>query len=168
MSSDTRHLDEFAQEARAYCRWATGADGTEMSVPVALRRVTSLYAAALNLPLPFTQGMSAEVVEVDPPAGTLGLVAARAAQLPRQIYWQVFDPIADPCEEPVAGSIVDDLSGIYRDVASGLVLFESGDRDEALWEWAFNFRIHWGAHATGAIGALHAYLVQENPDGLSR
>lgn len=168
MSSDSRQLDDFAQEARAFCRWATGADGTPMIAPVVLRRVSSLYAAALNLPLPFTQGMSESVAEVEPPSDSVRVVVARASALPLQVYWEVFDPVATPCEEPVAGSIVDDLGDIYRDVARGLVLFESGDRDEALWEWAFNFRIHWGAHATGALRALHAYLAQENPDGLSR
>jgi hypothetical protein len=168
MSSDSRQLDDFAQEARAFCRWATGADGTPMNAPLALRRVSSLYAAALDLPQPFTDGMSDEAADVEPPSGSGEVVASRASQLPLQIYWEVFDPIATSCEEPVAGSIIDDLGDIYRDVARGLVLFESGERDEALWEWAFNFRIHWGHHATGALRALHAYLVQENPNGLSR
>jgi hypothetical protein len=139
-----------------------------MIAPGALRRVSSLYAAALDLPLPFTHGMSEDVAEVELPSGSVGVVAARASEIPLQIYWEVFDPIATPCEEPVCGLIAADLGDIYGDVARGLVLFESGDRDEALWEWAFNFRIHWGEHATGALRALHAYLAQENPDGLSR
>lgn len=168
MSSDSRQLDDFAQEARSFCRWATGADGTPMNAPAALRRVSSLYVAALSLPLPFAHGMSEGVAEVALPPGLEGVVAARASEIPLQIYWEVFDPIATPSEEPVAGSIVDDLNDIYRDVARGLVLFEAGDRDEALWEWAFHFRIHWGQHVTGALRALHAYLAQENPDGLSR
>jgi len=168
MSPDSRHLDDFAQEARSFCRWATGADGTPMNAPVALRCVSSLYAAALELPPPFTPGMSDDGAEVEPPSGSVGVVAARASELPLQVYWEVFDPMATRCEEPIAVSIVDDLGDIYRDVASGLVLFESGDRDEALWERAFNFRIHWGEHATGALRALHAYLAQENWDGLSR
>jgi hypothetical protein len=168
MSSDSRQLDHFANEARIFCRWATGVDGEPMEAPEALRRVSSLYAAALDLPVPFTQGMSEDIAEVEPPPGSIRVVAARASELPLQTYWEVFDPIATLREELVAGSIVDDLGDIYRDVARGLVLFESGDRDEALWEWAFNFRVHWGEHAAGALRALHCYLAQENPDGLSR
>lgn len=168
MSSGSRQLDNFAEEARSFRGWAAGIDGTPMNAQIALRRVSTLYAAALDLPQPFTQGMSADVPEVEPPSGSVQMVAARASELPLQIYWEVFDPIATPCEEPVAGSIVDDLCDMYLDVARGLVLFDSGDRDGALWEWAFNFRIHWGEHATGALRALHAYLAQENPDGLSR
>ncbi|MFW6170663.1 MAG: DUF5063 domain-containing protein [Planctomycetota bacterium] len=168
MRSDSRQLDDFAQEVRSFCRWATGADGTVMNVSVALCRISSLYTAALHLPLPFTEGVAEDVEQVEPPSGSVDVVAARAAELPLQIYWEVFDPIASSPEEAVAGAIVDDLRDIYRDVARRLVLFQSGDRDEALGEWAFNFRIHWGQHATGALRALHSYLAKENPDGLSR
>ena len=159
-------LDAFAEQARRFCRWAMGEDGDAMNAAFALRRVSALYAAALELPLPFTKGMPAELAEADAPSESR--VAAHVASLKPLVHWEIFDPLHDPPEEPVAGSIADDLGDIYRDVARGLVLFECGDRAEALWEWGFNFRIHWGAHATGAIRALHAYLAQEDPDGLSQ
>jgi hypothetical protein len=159
-------LDVFAEQAQRFCLWATGEDGSSISAASALRRVSSLYSAALELPVPFTEGMSAELAEVDPPLAAQ--VSARIAGLKPPAYWEIFDPLRDPREEPVAGSIADDIGDIYRDVARGLVLFELGERAEALWEWGFNFRIHWGAHATGAMRALHAYLAQEDPDGLSQ
>jgi hypothetical protein len=161
-------LDAFAEQARAFCHWATGEDDGHMSVAAAVRSVSLLYAAALDLPRPFTHGMSSELIGVEPPAGALDRVISRAKNLPLQVYWEIFNPITDSPEEPVAGSLVDDLSDIYRDVARGLVLFESGERAEALWQWGFNFRTHWGEHATGALRALHAYLAQEDPDGLSQ
>ena len=132
----------------------------------ALRRVSALYSAALELPIPFAMGTPDAVAEVDPPLEAQ--VTARVAGVKPQVYWEVFDPLHDPAEEPVVGSIADDIGDIYRDVARGLVLFELGERAEALWEWGFNFRTHWGAHATGAMRALHAYLAMEDPDGLSR
>jgi hypothetical protein len=159
-------LDAFAEQAQRFCRWATCEDGESMSAASALRRVSALYTAALELPVPFAKGMSADVAEVDPPHEAQ--VVARIAGLKPTVYWEVFDPLRDPAEEPVAGSIPDDIGDIYRDVARGLVLFELGERAEALWEWGFNFRIHWGAHATRAMRALHAYLAQEYPDGLSQ
>ena len=161
-------MEAFAEQARTFCRWATGEDGAPMTIPAAVRSVSSLYAAALELPPPFTKGMSGEVADVEPTEGSLALVIARASKLPVQIYWEIFDPITDAPEEPVAGSLVDDLGDIYRDVARGLVLFESGEHAEALWQWGFNFRIHWGGHATGALRAMHAYLTKEAPDGLSQ
>jgi hypothetical protein len=161
-------LDAFAEQARRFCRWATGEDGAAISAASALRRVSSLYSAALKLPLPFTRDMPAELAEVDPRPEAVEQVASRIASLKPLVHWEIFDPLHDPPEEPVAGSIADDIGDIYLDVARGLVLFDAGERAEALWEWGFNFRIHWGAHATGAMRALHAYLAQEDPDGFSR
>jgi hypothetical protein len=168
MAVESGQLNRFAEEARTFCSWATGADGSEMSIPLALRRVSSLYTAALSLPPPFTQGMSKDSVDVEPPPNAVQLVSKRAATLPLQVYWEIFAPTEDPPDKPVLGSIADDLSDIYRDVARGMILFEAGDRAEALWEWAFNFQAHWGQHATGAIRAFHAYLAKDEPEGLSR
>ena len=161
-------LQAFAEEARRFCRWASGEDGAPISAASALRMVSSLYVEALNLPAPFTKGMSPELVEVDAPVSEEARVAARAADVAPPFYWEIFDPLRDPPDEPVVGSIADDIRDIYRDVARGLVLFDTGEHAEALWEWGFNFRIHWGAHATGAMRALHAYLAREEPDALSR
>ena len=88
------------------------------------------------------------------------------AQLPLRHYGEVYDPLLMPPEEPVVGDVADDIADIYRDVATGLRLFDAGDEAEALWEWGFLFRIHWGEHASSAIRVLHAYLAQEDADGL--
>lgn len=167
MSQSKQQLDEFAREARVFCSWATGDDRTEMSAANAVRRVSSLYVAALDLPSPFLPDQSVEVTNVEPPAGSLVAVGSRASKLALQVYWEIFDPSTDPPEPPVLGSIVDDLGDIYLDVARGLMLYDSGDRNEALWEWAFNFRIHWGRHASSALRALHEHIVQNDPDSLS-
>jgi hypothetical protein len=111
--------------------------------------------------------MSEKLAAAEVPEADLRLVAERAATLPCQLYWEIFDPLQDPPGEPVVGHVSDDIVDIYGDVAGGLILYDSDTRDEAGWEWGFNFRIHWGEHATGAIRALHAYLAQEDPDGLS-
>lgn len=164
----THGLDTFATEARLFADWAASSSEPKMTVHAALVRIVSLYRAAFLLPQPWSAGLEVDVPDVEPPAGALEVVKARAAELPFHFYWEVFDPFQDPQPEPVGGHIADDISDIYRDVARGLVLFDAGRRDEALWEWGFNFRIHWGEHATGAIRALHAFLAQEQPDGLSR
>jgi len=158
-------IHTFAEQARAFCGWATGLDESEMTAASALARVCSLYVAALSLPHPWSEGLAGKLAEAEPASGGTQLKTGRVSQLPFQVYWEVFDPLNNPPGEPVAGDIVDDIGDIYRDVARGLVLYEAGRENEALWEWGFNFRIHWGEHATGAIRALHAFLSQENPDG---
>lgn len=161
-------ITTFASLAREYCAWATGADGSSMTERGALQNICRLYVAALELPPPWNEALPVEVPDIELSQSEIDAVQARASELQRQIYWETFDPYQDPPEQPVIGHLTDDLGDIYRDIARGILLFDSGRVDEALWEWAFNFRIHWGEHATGAIRALHAYLAQEDPDGLSR
>jgi hypothetical protein len=164
----TDQLETFAAEARIFCNWATGADGTPMTVASAVRRVSSVYAAALNLPPPFTESTSTASREFELPSDAVQPVAIRAAELPLQVYWEIYDPLEEPRGEPVIGSVADDIGDIYLDVARGLLAFDSGDRDEALWEWGFGFQSHWGRHAVDVIRALHWYLSSEQPDGLSK
>jgi hypothetical protein len=72
------------------------------------------------------------------------------------IYWEVFDPFE--CNEPVAGSLSDDILDMDRDVSRGLALWDAGAEDAAVWEWRFSFEVHWGVHATSALRAIHRAL----------
>jgi hypothetical protein len=159
--------DAFVEEARRFERWARSGIGSDaLAVREALIRVTQLYLAGLALPLPWSDGLQPEV-------GTLvhedewNTVLRAAGCLPLDHYGEVFDPLIVPPEEPVIGSIADDIADIYRDVVTGLRLDQSGQRPEAIWQWSFNLRHHWGEHATGAIRALHCWLAQEAPDQLT-
>ena len=51
------------------------------------------------------------------------------------------------------GDLRDDFFDIYRDVRRGLEVFESSP-DDAVWEWRFSHRSHWGVHASGARTAM--------------
>lgn len=73
-----------------------------------------LVRAALQLP-------DAEVGDeaIDDPLGLDADCLAVASNVSRlvgqhQVYWEVFDPRVE--EAPVTGSLVDDLSNIYRDL----------------------------------------------------
>ena len=74
----------------------------------------------------------------------------------RVIYRKVFDPYAEPIDSELVGDVIDDLGDIYRDLQRGLEHWRNGRVAEALWEWRFNFQIHWGEHATSALRALFA------------
>ncbi|MEM6789038.1 MAG: DUF5063 domain-containing protein [Myxococcota bacterium] len=71
---------------------------------------------------------------------------------PHDLYWEVFDPYVD--EEPVAGSLLDDFLDIYHHLKRGLVAFDEGQQQDAVWEWRFHFDHHWGDHAVDALRAL--------------
>jgi hypothetical protein len=61
------------------------------------------------------------------------------------LYWEVFDPIKTPTEEPVAASLADDLSDIWRDIKPGTDHWADASpqgREEILWNWHFSFHYH--------------------------
>ena len=100
-------------------------------------------------------------------AGLLTRIASHAARLPLDMYGEVYNPLVVPPEEPLVGSLADDITDVYREVEDGLRLFRAGRREEAIFQWTMSLQIHWGEHATGAIRALHCWLAQNDPDRLS-
>ena len=157
----------FSEEARRFISWADGSASSErLSAPVALRRVLALYASALELPQPWSVGVTMQDAPAPPPDGHLRAVRERAAAIPLQHYGEIFSPLLMPPEPPVVGDLADDLVDIYRDVALGQSLYEAGRCDDAIWQWGSGFQTHWGQHAASAIRALHCYLSQEDPSGL--
>jgi hypothetical protein len=161
-------VDQFAAEAAVFEQWARcGTAQGEWATREALIRLTHLYLAALNLP----PSWSAEVAD-QPEVERVGAeeyraVAASCARFPLDLYSKVFDPLVVPPEEPVGATIADDIADIYRDVVTGQRAYQAGRRAQAVWEWGFNFRIHWGEHALGAIRALHCWLAANAFDRLA-
>jgi hypothetical protein len=73
-------------------------------------------------------------------------------------YSFVFHPLK-PNEEPVGGSLADDLASIYEDLYEGSALLaSSGTAEDVISTWKINFESHWGRHALGALQALNDML----------
>ena len=132
----------------------------------ALLELTALYLAAIGLPSPFVaEAESEHSLRVNDEE--FDQVRTHCRRLPFQYYGEIFDPTVIPPEEPVVGDVADDIADIYRDVITGLRLFDASLVDDALWEWGFGFRTHWGKHASSAIRVLHCWLASNEPDGLA-
>lgn len=158
-------LEKFADESRIFTTWATTCTKKDAEAArEALLRVVSLFAAALQLPAFLGNDVVYDSDQTER-ADTSDVVAYRT--LPFDMYSEVFNPIDLDAGEPVIGSLADDLLDIYRDIATGLLAYDSGDIANARWEWGFGFAHHWGEHATGAIRALQAWLSQNAIDKLS-
>lgn len=156
----------FADEARRFVAWATGApDPSPMTASVALRRLVALYAAGLALSdgAPASSSSSSSVSR-DEPAGVLRVVAERVAALPVGYYGSLLHPLTVPPGEAGVGDLADDLVDVFGDVAHGLRLFDLGHVDDALWSWRFHLWAHWGEHATSAIHVLHRFVANELVD----
>lgn len=162
-------ISKFAAEAAAFERWLlTGTDVGADAARNCLLLLLNLYQTGIVLPSGWSNDLE-EIADIDRVSGEEWRVAYNAARrLPLDFYGEVFDPTEVPVkQEPVVGSLSDDLADIYRDVVTGLRAFEQGRRVEAVWEWNYNLCNHWGAHATGAIRALHWWLSSNSPDRLS-
>lgn len=77
-------------------------------------------------------------------------------------YYATIDPLVVPSGEPTLGDVADDLADIYLELRDGLRAHRAGDTAEAVRRWCFGWRFHWGAHATGALGALRAWLASHD------
>src|SRR5262245_45405487 len=114
-------VDRFAAEAARFRDWAlNGTDQAEWAARGALVRLTRLYLAALELPPAWNEELADQ-----PDAERVGDDECRAGgaacrRLPFDLYGEVFDPFLVPPEEPVVGSLTDDITDIYRDVITGL------------------------------------------------
>ena len=152
-------VEQFAAEAVRFEQWAhSNEPNAALAARTALLRISSLYTAALQLPSPYTYAGDGQ------PCPDVGLVDECAKlsafqAIPFDMYGEVFNPLLVPPDEPVIGSIADDITDVYRDVVTGLRAYQTGNRAGAIWEWGFHFHHHWGKHATGAIKAIHAWLV---------
>jgi hypothetical protein len=155
-------VGHFAAEAARFRDWARdGTDSGELAVRQALIRIGALYFAALQLPPEWSDELAdAPDTEGIPGDEKRAVYERAAARLPFTDYARVFDPFVLPPEEPVVGSIGDDVADIYDDVVSGLGEYDAGHTARAIWQWAFGLRSHWGRHATDAIYVLHIWLTE--------
>jgi hypothetical protein len=125
----------FVCRAREFCSFVDEASTLPLSQRLlgARERLLDLYSAAVPLPSVEPPAHEDEVRSIEPPAD-----------------WKGFD-----LQEPVAGSLSDDLLDVYRDVGKGLRLWDADALTAATWEWRFSFESHWGDHAIDALRALH-------------
>lgn len=153
----SEELATFATTARGFCDWCEGAPDpdAERSAAYWLAR---LYADALHLP---QVGPENDCGIPAPPADALDKAKAKLSPFWGWYYREVLDPAPELSDEPGMGDLGDDLMDIYRDIRAGLVLFDEGRVNDALWHWSFMHRNHWGQHATGALWALHRMSISK-------
>jgi len=159
-------LAEFAALAAAFCETLVNVD--QRTPEAQLDRIHCLlpqmYSAALLLPdtSVLFDDTDDSAVEREPDAAhsVIGpspdLTQLSELLGVRRFYREVFDPYADPSDAEVTGDIIADLSDIYADLQRGLGHWWRGAPGDALWEWRFNFQIHWAEHVTSALRALFA------------
>jgi Domain of unknown function (DUF5063) len=148
----------FENVARQYCSWAETQPGTpDDELLLAMRHVAELYTAALRIPETDPEPDAPERF-VD--KSSHAAVYRRFQVLPLQEYGEVFHATALPPEAPTVGDLADDLLDIYADLKSGLLHYDAGNVQQAVFQWRFSWGIHWGRHATSALRAMHCFVAE--------
>lgn len=147
--------ENFARIVRRYCDWAESSGEIDTDLQTAQKILAELFLNVLDLPDDeFGDDAKLDDVSVE----QLEIVRERFSKLPIDGHWTVFDPINDEENDSVYGLLSDDLSDIYRDIKYGLLLFDAKHFSEAVWEWKFNFKIHWGRHLLDAQIVIYSYF----------
>lgn len=153
---------EFVLSALAYTRWydETTADGVGIADMAALHEILGrLQAAAAVLSATGPTGEDSPEDDHELPAEFPRKIASK---LPVNAYSHVFDPLKDQQGDALSARLDDDLEDIYRDLKHGLVFYDSGKYQDALWYWHDFYYVHWGRHLSHAQTAIWQYLSEGN------
>jgi hypothetical protein len=149
-------LDEFRTAAEQYCALFTREE------PIEARDIWTFRDLLLRLIFHITAVESHPhgTDHDDDRPGMEGYYSAvkKLKALPFDYYRVVFDPHDfEEKDEPVTGSLSDDLADIYGDLAGGVALAQAGHVDDACFYWALLYRSHWARHAVSALAAIEIY-----------
>jgi len=160
--SESEAITDFVKHARQFVSWCRteheGKSKTQFKVE-ALQRLAAIYSSALYLPqVEFTPApVAPATTEVE-----CQVVGQNLLALPFRFYWDLCEPAtASEVPEPGCGDLFDDFQDIYKDLSSGLWLYDSGYVEAAVYSWREMFRLHWGPHVVGALHALHSFEYGE-------
>jgi hypothetical protein len=155
-STTQKTVEEFVKTARAFCDWAENPpDDQDEDFRKALRLLPQLYFAAISL----RESGGDETEVKDLPKCQFDFVFNRFSKLPFDAYSEHLNPLVVPTEK-AGGSLTMDLHTIYWGVKTGVLHFDAGFTEQAVWHWQFHFRAEWGRHLLDALRALHCYAEE--------
>lgn len=144
---------KFADLAKDFCSWCEAGPSSARAVESeAARWVARLHSEALALPSVGPDNSEGLPDIPEPDASRVQRTLTAFAGL---YYREFFNPDPNVSEDAVIGEVQDDLLDIYKDIKGGLIVFQRGEPEGALWYWSFLHRVHWGRHTTSALYALH-------------
>lgn len=147
-------INTFAALARGYCEWCEHPRKGRHPGRLAMLWLSRVHEGVLNLPKVSRR-------ESIPEGPGLRELQEREGRRRTHLYMfqtyyrKVFDPDPKGTEDPLLGSVVDDLVGVYSDLSNGLRLHENGYPLQACRQWVSSYENHWGMHATGALTAIY-------------
>jgi hypothetical protein len=161
---DIPAVTKFAEAAQVYCELVENAASADKHnfFERCFRLVSGLISLAIELP-EIDGAPEDRAITHDSYAEIVRRIQVQTGN--REYYRMVFAPWGPDSEELMYGSISDDLADIWRDLRNGLISLESGNLNNAIWFWRFNFLYHWGPHhATQVLRPLFSLVFDEFPE----
>lgn len=149
-------VENFSKIVRRYCDWAENSSvEVNNDMQTAQKILAELCLSVLDLP---DDEFEDDVEIKDVSTEEWKAVMGKFSNLPINEYLMVFDPTKAEENETVFALLSEDLADIYRDIKRGLLFYDAGHISEAIWQWKFNFKIHWGRHLFSAQKAIYSWI----------
>jgi hypothetical protein len=152
-------LESFPEAAQEFCRFVNqySPDQSQAFIQELFARLARVCEVANRLPWvdPATHDVKINQDEIQSHVDECFKLSKRLRRAFGRFdsYWDVFDPTQK--EQPVNGSLANDIAEIYLDLKEALSLLRNGsDLSDVHWQWRFDFHSHWGRHAGSALRAL--------------
>lgn len=151
-------IASFVEVARGFCAWCESPSlGFEPETDAA-SWLAALYAGALRLPKVESGSRFRHPII---PGSLVERAGGNLSHFSGSYYRQQFNPDPNISKKSVTGDLGDNVMNTYRDIKVGLLLFDKGRSNSAIWHWRLFPRIHWGHHAAVALPALHCLYISE-------
>lgn len=163
---ESESFKQFLQEARVYCKYIEEEKETGNNFLKTIRfHLLNLYQYILKVhSIDIEYDYNSPGISNEEYKRIESLISPR---IPVDYYFEVFDPLDMEKHEPVCGSLIDDLSDIYRDIKDSINDYDTG-KIEAIEDAVFNFKesfeSHWGNHLVSALKTIHWYICTNSND----
>ncbi len=137
---------EFYEIAKDFNEYISNTIITKKEIVTLISKVTNLYLLANSLKDTKSDG------DIDFHTDIKSSVI-RIGEDINERYWLVFDPYDKDSE--VSTTISDDLEDITRDLNKGIIEYEKGHINNAIFEWRTYCLFHWGDHVTNLLKTLN-------------
>lgn len=162
-------LQHFLQAARNFCALIESCPSNDPHtfLQTLQKQLLALYTLGLDLPsINVSEEVDLSVKLSDPEMNTI--LKSIGARIPFSYYWVVLNPAdIDSLPETGMGDLCDDLGDMYKNLKEGLLLFEQENniaKENAIWQFKFDFDYHWNTHCMEALQAIFQYLSKNKAD----
>ena len=142
----------FYELATDFCNFIEHNTISENEIDILIKYLMNIYLNALDLPK-----VDPDKIDYDKFNNKVNIKLDNKLDIR---YWEVFNPLVK--EEPVSPTIKDDLEDIVNDLSKGIIEYQEGRINNAIFLWQYTNIFHTGNHIVDLIRALHSIREKNN------